>query len=113
MSVSPERIAHDIETIAGFSEVASSIGYSRPTFTPQWVAARDYVMHQAMDVGCKTRFDAAGNVHIRSQRFGWEEPLWLSGSHIDSVPTGGKYDGVVGIVAPLEVLRVARMRRWN
>ncbi len=62
---------------------------------------------QARAAGCETRVDAAGNVHARPQRLGWETPAWLCGSHIDSVPTGGKYDGVVGVVVALEALRAA------
>ena len=62
---------------------------------------------QATSIGCAARIDAAGNVHIRPSNLDPSARAWLSGSHIDSVPTGGKYDGVVGIVAPLECLRAA------
>lgn len=103
--IQPARIAADIEAIASHSEVVPDVGYSRPTFSPEWAAARDYVIAEAEKIGCAIRIDAAGNVHTRPKQFDWNEPLWLSGSHIDSVPTGGKFDGVVGIVAPLEVLR--------
>ncbi len=106
MAISANRILSDIEAIAGFSEVAPSIGYSRPTFTKAWAAARDYVIAEAEKVGCSARIDAAANVHLRPKSLPADNKVWLSGSHIDSVPTGGKYDGVMGIVAPLEVLRV-------
>ncbi len=82
-------------------------GHSRPTFTAQWAAARDYVVEQAARAGCKHRIDAAGNVHIRQKAISWDSRAWLSGSHIDSVPNGGKFDGVAGIVVPLELLRAA------
>ena len=39
--------------------------------------------------------------------WGGRRPAWLCGSHIDSVPTGGKYDGVVGVVVALEALRAS------
>jgi len=103
--IQASRIAADIEAIASQSEVAPAVGYSRPTFSLEWAAARDYVIAEAEKIGCAIRIDAAGNVHARPKQYSWQESLWLSGSHIDSVPTGGKYDGVVGIVAPLEVLR--------
>jgi allantoate deiminase len=103
--VSVERISADIEAIAGFSESPPEIGYSRPTFTPAWRAARDYVIEQAETAGCQHIIDAAGNVHIRHRSVGWERPVWLSGSHVDSVPSGGKYDGVMGVVIPLEIIR--------
>ena len=105
MGIDADRIAADIDAIAAFSESPPSVGYSRPTFSAPWVQARDYVIAQAAAAGCKHRIDAAGNVHIRPTSIGWDEQVWLSGSHIDSVPTGGKYDGVIGVVVPLEVLR--------
>jgi hydantoinase/carbamoylase family amidase len=105
--VDADRIARDIEAIAAFTEEDPRVGHSRPTFSPAWRQARDYVMERAADAGCDTRVDAAGNVHARNARRGWAEPAWLCGSHIDSVPTGGKYDGVVGVVVALEVLRAA------
>lgn len=104
--ISPERIAADIEAIAGFSESPPEVGYSRPTFTPAWRAARDYVIGQAETAGCEHVIDAAGNVHVRHRSVGWKRPVWLSGSHVDSVPSGGKYDGVMGVVIPLEIMRV-------
>lgn len=105
MTISSERILNDIETIASFSEVAAEIGYSRPTFTQAWAAARDYVIGEAKKAGCEVWIDAAANVHARPAGLPSDAKVWLSGSHIDSVPTGGKYDGVIGVVAPLEVLR--------
>jgi hydantoinase/carbamoylase family amidase len=106
-AIDAERMARDIEAIAGFSETDPHLGHSRPTFSRAWRHARDYVIGQARAAGCETRVDAAGNVHARPQRLGWETPAWLCGSHVDSVPTGGKYDGVVGVVVALEALRAA------
>jgi hydantoinase/carbamoylase family amidase len=106
MPINADRIAKDIDAIAGFSEVDPSIGYSRPTFGKAWAAARDYVIGEAEKIGCGVRIDAAANVHLRPKSLPMDQPVWLSGSHIDSVPTGGKYDGVMGVVCPLEVLRV-------
>ena len=105
MPIDRARIAADLDAIAAFSESPPSVGHSRPTFSPPWVQARDYVIARAAAAGCKHRIDAAGNVFIRPASIGWDERVWLSGSHLDSVPTGGKYDGVMGVVVPLEVLR--------
>ncbi|MFW5842708.1 MAG: 2-oxo-4-hydroxy-4-carboxy-5-ureidoimidazoline decarboxylase [Spirochaetota bacterium] len=104
--IDPRRIARDIEAIAGFSESPPEVGYSRPTFSRAWRAARDYVIAEAEKAGAEHIIDAAGNVHIRHRSVGWERRVWLSGSHLDSVPSGGKYDGVMGVVIPLEILRV-------
>jgi allantoate deiminase len=107
MPIDVRRIFRDIEAIAGFSEVPPHEGYSRPTFSPSWIKAVDYVSSAAKEIGCVIRADAAGNVHARPAHLSSQEPVWLSGSHIDSVPKGGKYDGVAGVVAALEILRAA------
>ena len=106
MPISAERIRADIDAIARFTE--SPGGADRPTFSNAWRQARDYVIEQAKRVGCKVRIDAAGNMHARPESVDWSTPVWLSGSHIDSVPRGGDYDGVVGIVTSLEMLRAAK-----
>jgi allantoate deiminase len=103
--ISSKRIARDIAEIARFSDTDARIGYSRPTFSDAWRAACDYVIAQARQVGCTARVDAAGNVHLRPAELPPDQSCWLSGSHLDSVPTGGQFDGVVGVVVPLEVLR--------
>jgi allantoate deiminase len=104
MSIEANRIRADIEAIARFT-ASPGAGADRPTFSPQWRAARDYVIDQAKRAECRIRVDAAGNVHARPESIPWEQPVWMSGSHIDSVPHGGNFDGVVGVVIPLEILR--------
>ncbi len=106
MPISVDRIRADIEAIARFTE--SPGGADRPTFGQAWRDARDHVIQEAKRAACKVRIDAAGNVHARPESINWDAPVWLSGSHIDSVPRGGHYDGIAGVVAPLEVLRAAR-----
>src|SRR5687767_4754094 len=106
MPISVDRIRADIDAVARFTE--SPDGADRPTFSSAWREARDYAIDQAKRAGCKVRIDAAGNTHARPESIAWDTPVWLSGSHIDSVPRGGNFDGVAGIVAPLDVLRAAR-----
>jgi allantoate deiminase len=110
MSVSVDRIRTDIEAIARCTETPGA-GATRPTFSPAWAAARAYVIAQAESAGCAVRTGAAGNVHARPAALGWDEPAWLVGSHIDTVPHGGDYDGVAGVVVALELLRSANEDR--
>src|SRR3954471_6158785 len=104
MSISTDRIRADIDAIAAFTETPGA-GSTRPTFSEAWRHARDYVIDQARIAGCGIRIDAFGNVHARSSNLPWDKPAWLVGSHIDTVPHGGNYDGVTGIVVALEILR--------
>jgi allantoate deiminase len=107
MAISADRIRADIDAIATFTDTPQR-GTDRPTFSPAWRTARDYIARHAKEAGCKVRIDAAGNLHARHKDIPWEEPVWLSGSHIDSVPNGGNFDGVAGVVIPLEILRTPR-----
>ncbi len=107
MTSSVERIQRDIETIAGFTETPGA-GATRPTFSAAWRAARDYVAAELERCNCRVRVDAAGNLHGRPGAVAFDSPAWLSGSHLDTVPHGGNFDGVVGVVAALEALRIAR-----
>lgn len=104
MSINIERIANDIRAIAGITQTPGS-GATRPTFSVEWRQACEYVVTEARNAGCVGRLDAHGNWHIRQKSIGWDMPVWLSGSHLDTVPHGGDYDGVAGVIAPLEVLR--------
>jgi allantoate deiminase len=110
MAISAERIRHDIEAIARCTETPGA-GASRPTFSPAWGAAAQYVRNQLESAGCDVRMDGAGNLLARPKTVGWEQPAWLCGSHLDSVPHGGDYDGVAGVVVALEVLRSAADER--
>lgn len=106
MPIRAERIAADIEAI-GRCTLAPGAGADRPTFSSAWRQARDFFITEAERAGCHWRIDAAGNVHARPRAVDWSRRVWLSGSHLDSVPHGGDFDGVVGVVAALEALRAA------
>lgn len=105
-AVVPARIERDIEAIAACSQPATTAGYHRATFSPGWARACDYVLSKAGRLGCRSRRDAHGNLRIRPGGVSWSDRVWLCGSHLDSVPTGGKYDGVSGVVCALELLRI-------
>jgi hydantoinase/carbamoylase family amidase len=102
-----ERLAADIAAIARCT-LTPGAGADRPTFSSAWREARGYCVAEAERAGCTTRIDTAGNVHLRPAALDPARRVWLSGSHIDSVPHGGDFDGVVGVVAALEVLRAAQ-----
>ena len=106
MPISNERLANDIAAIAKYTETPGQ-GESRPTFSDAWAKAVEYVVDTARRCGCSARADAAGNIHLRPSVHDRASSLWLSGSHLDTVPHGGDFDGVIGVLAPLEVLRTA------
>ncbi|NUO85651.1 MAG: M20/M25/M40 family metallo-hydrolase, partial [Cupriavidus sp.] len=66
---------------------------------------RDFFVAEAKAAGCTIRVDALGNIFAR--RAGRDDalPPVMTGSHIDTQPTGGKFDGNYGVFAGIEVLR--------
>jgi len=80
-------------------------GVSRVAYSEADVAGRRYVMGLMEAAGLKPRIDAAGNIFAR--RGGSDSKLTpvLFGSHIDSVPSGGNFDGDLGSLAAIEVIQ--------
>jgi N-carbamoyl-L-amino-acid hydrolase len=66
---------------------------------------RELVMQWARDLGCSVRIDAIGNIFMRRAGRRDDLPPVMTGSHIDTQPTGGKFDGNYGVLAGIEVLR--------
>ena len=104
MRVKAERIQYDLENLSRFGGLEGG-GISRLAFTSADREARDYLRDSLALQGLGTVQDAMGN--MRARRHGTRDlaPVMI-GSHLDSVPSGGCYDGAVGIVAALEVIRV-------
>jgi allantoate deiminase len=78
-------------------------GVSRFAWTPELAEANAWFVARLEELGLETEVDAAGNVLGR-----WEEgegTAVLIGSHLDTVPRGGRYDGALGVLAALDVVR--------
>lgn len=67
--------------------------------------ARDLFVHWCEDAGCTITVDQVGNIFARRAGRNNQLPPIMTGSHLDTQPTGGKFDGVFGVMAGLEVLR--------
>ncbi|GAB2892909.1 Zn-dependent hydrolase [Paralcaligenes ginsengisoli] len=72
---------------------------------------RDQFVQWAKDIGCSIRIDEIGNIFARRPGRNNDLPPVLTGSHIDTQPTGGKFDGNYGVLAGLEVLRTLNDRK--
>src|SRR6202046_413690 len=77
-------------------------GCNRQALTDGDLAGRRLFGRWAQAAGCALRIDAIGNIFIR--RAGRDDtlPVVMTGSHLDTQPTGGKFDGVYGALAGLE-----------
>ncbi len=106
--IRPQRFLADLEAIAQIGLLSSEAGGGRDRrpFSPAHRQARAYFMQAARDAGLSVHVDPAGNVSARLPADRPDAPTLLMGSHLDTVPHGGPYDGALGVVAGLEVLRV-------
>jgi N-carbamoyl-L-amino-acid hydrolase len=102
--ISLPRLRQDLETLAGFGRRPGG-GITRPAWSPAHEEARAWLLGRMKEAGLATWVDPAGNTFAR---LGEGAPLVLAGSHIDTVPDGGMFDGALGVLAALECLRVAR-----
>ena len=66
---------------------------------------RDLFVRWAKEAGCSIRVDKVGNVFARREGRDPAKPPVMTGSHLDTQPTGGKFDGAYGVMAGLEVVR--------
>ena len=78
-------------------------GYSRVAYTDADRQGREYVMGLMRAAGLTVNIDAAGNVSGRRVGSDPGLPVLVIGSHVDSVPQGGNYDGIVGSLGAIEV----------
>ena len=97
------RLEHDFDQMSRFGKLPGG-GVTRIAFTKEDFQARAWLKTQMEAAGLTVSIDAVGN--MRARRAGKENlaPVMM-GSHLDTVPQGGNYDGVVGVLASLEVIR--------
>jgi N-carbamoyl-L-amino-acid hydrolase len=101
--VNQDRLWQTLQKLGEFGKNPEG-GVSRVGFTEADLAGRAYVIGLMKDAELEVRIDAAGNIF--GHRAGSENlPVLLFGSHIDSVPHGGNFDGDVGSLGAIEVIR--------
>jgi N-carbamoyl-L-amino-acid hydrolase len=79
-------------------------GCNRQALSDADMAGRRLLSQWAEAAGCRVRVDAVGNLFIRRPGRDDNLPVVMTGSHLDTQPTGGKFDGVYGVLAGLEVI---------
>lgn len=106
LSLDTNRLLRDIETLATFTEPGFA-GWTRRAFSPAFVAGRAWLAGQMRDAGLDASVDAAGN--LVGRRAGRDAaPALVIGSHTDTVPGAGRYDGMLGVLAGVAVARALR-----
>jgi len=104
--INADRFKEDFDQLAQIGSTADG-GVNRPALSAAHLEARAWFSAKAASAGLRTQTDSAGNVSAIFQHPTSNVHL-LMGSHTDSVPNGGRFDGALGIVAALEVLRTIK-----
>ena len=92
---------------------AAEAGVTRPAWSTEDQFASDRIADAAGALGLEAAYDHAGNLYCTLPGRDRSAPAVLTGSHTDSVPTGGHYDGLAGAVAGLVALAAFRDTGWE
>ena len=104
LTIDGARLWDSIEETAAFGACAGG-GINRLTLGEDDRRVRDWFRTAAERLGCTVSVDGVGNMFARrAGRHPGLDPIAI-GSHLDTQPTGGRFDGVLGVLAGLEVLR--------
>ena len=103
MRIDRKRLEQSIEGLGRIGETPRG-GLTRLALTDEDKRGRDWMVARMREAGLRVTVDQMGNIF--GERAGSEPlPPVLMGSHVDSVPTGGKYDGQLGVLCGLETIR--------
>jgi N-carbamoyl-L-amino-acid hydrolase len=102
-SVNGDRLWARMMAMAKFGALPGG-GCNRQALTDEDFAGREQFIDWCRDLGCSIRIDTIGNIFARLP--GQDNTLnpVITGSHLDTQPSGGKFDGIYGVLAGLEVL---------
>ncbi|TBR37938.1 allantoate amidohydrolase [Marinomonas agarivorans] len=101
-----QALAHQVmQRCEELSRLSQSPDYlDRRYLSEEHTAANQLVSNWMQQAGMQTWQDAAGNIWGRYQSTNPQAKTLLMGSHLDTVPNGGKYDGMLGVIAPISLI---------
>ncbi|GAQ78989.1 ureidoglycolate amidohydrolase [Klebsormidium nitens] len=115
LAVNAERLQGWIDHLATFSDDETP-AVTRILFTDNDIAARRYVKSLMKDANLTITEDAVGNIYGLWEGSDTTDGIVGTGSHVDAIPLAGKYDGVLGVLGPIEAikaLQAAGFKPWR
>lgn len=97
-----ERIEEQINDLSEFTSTPGE-GTTRLTYSKEDLLTRNYIKNKMIEYGLTVQEDGFGNIFGKLEGTLKDAPSVLLGSHFDSVPNGGAYDGPAGVIVALEV----------
>ncbi|CAI1628804.1 MULTISPECIES: Zn-dependent hydrolase [Serratia] len=108
--VNGERLWQSLLDMAQFGAIPKD-GVTRLALSEEDRQARDQLRDWALAAGCSVRVDRMGNMFLRREGTRPELAPVITGSHVDSQPNGGRFDGIYGVLAGLEAIRTLNDRQ--
>ena len=107
LRIDPDRLKRDFDQLSAIGSTGDG-GVHRPALGDDHLAARHWFRERIAADGLAFHQDGAGNHSAVMRSRTPEARTLLVGSHLDSVPRGGRFDGALGVLAAYEALRAAR-----
>ncbi|MDG2617581.1 Zn-dependent hydrolase [Thermoleptolyngbya sichuanensis XZ-Cy5] len=107
LAVNGDRLMQSIDRLAKIGRQPNG-DICRLAFSPEDLQARYLVQQWMIEAGMTVRTDAAGNLIGRYEGTDPNAPALATGSHIDTVPSGGPFDGALGVLGGIEVVRTLK-----
>jgi N-carbamoyl-L-amino-acid hydrolase len=104
LKINAQRLLDDLETLSQIGRMPGG-GVSRPAMSPADLEGRAWFRARVEAAGLEFRQDGAANLSAVLPAPDPSARTLLTGSHLDTVPDGGRYDGALGVLAALEALR--------
>jgi beta-ureidopropionase / N-carbamoyl-L-amino-acid hydrolase len=104
LRINSDRLWQSLMSLAAIGATSKG-GVCRLALTDLDRQGRDLVKQWCEQAGCQVRVDAIGNIFARREGSNSKRLPVATGSHIDTQPTGGKFDGNYGVLAGIEVIR--------
>jgi N-carbamoyl-L-amino-acid hydrolase len=106
LPVDADRLWADVMALADITDPERP--YTRRSFTALFLQGRAWLAQKFTEAGLTTRIDTAGNLIGRLEGSNPSLGVIAIGSHSDTVPSGGRFDGIAGVVTGLEIVRAFR-----
>lgn len=106
LPIDGDRLWSDLMGLAEITDPGKP--YTRRSFSPRFLEGRAWLAKRFSDAGLAIRIDAGGNLIGRMEGTDANAGTIMIGSHSDTVPSGGRFDGIAGVVTALEIARSLR-----
>lgn len=105
-AIESDRSWADLMALGEITE--PDLPYTRRSFSPMFAKGREWLRQRFDEAGLDIRLDAGGNLIGRLTGSDPKSGTIMIGSHSDSVPSGGRFDGIAGVIAGIEMIRALR-----